>query len=174
MREPLILVDDNDQAVGSAEKLVVHQKGLLHRAFSVFVLRSRQGSFEMLLQLRHADKYHAGGLWTNSCCGHPRPGEETQAAAERRLAEETGLMLSLTPVGVFQYRATFDNALIEHEIDHVFVGHDQGQTLSPHPQEIEVVEWRSIDWVKQDLLNQPKKYTPWFAQALSVLEKSLV
>lgn len=173
VKEQLILVNEQDQEVGAEEKLAVHQKGLLHRAFSVFVLRVREGVTEMLLQQRHIDKYHAGGLWTNSCCGHPRPGEQTQAAAERRLQEETGLKLGLQPVGVFQYRAEFENGLIEHEIDHVFIGRYDGQALSLHPQEIETVEWHSIDWVKQALQAHPEKYTPWFAQALVVLENGM-
>jgi isopentenyl-diphosphate delta-isomerase type 1 len=173
VKEQLILVNDQDQAVGSEEKLAAHQQGLLHRAFSVFVLRNHEGAAEMLLQQRHIDKYHAGGLWTNSCCGHPRPGEQTQAAAERRLQEETGLRLGLQPVGIFQYRAEFDNGLIEHEVDHVFVGHYDGQALSLHPQEIEAIAWRSIAWVRQDLQRHVVKYTPWFAQALVVLESGM-
>lgn len=173
MAEQLILVNDQDQAIGSEEKLAVHEQGLLHRAFSVFVLRKVDDVLEMLLQQRHADKYHAGGLWTNSCCGHPRPSEKTKAAAERRLQEETGIVLSLHPVGIFQYRAKFENGLIENEVDHVFVGYYQNQGISLHPEEIEAIEWRSIDWIRKDLLANSGKYTPWFSQALNVLEEHL-
>ena len=119
MQEQVILVDQQDREIGVAEKLEAHRKGKLHRAFSVFLFNAKD---EMLLQQRAAEKYHSGGLWTNTCCSHPRPGEPTEAAARRRLREEMGISCNLNKAFDFIYRAEFDNGLIEHELDHVFIG----------------------------------------------------
>jgi len=115
----LVLVDDDDQAVGTATKLDTHLRGALHRAFSVIVWDSAK---RLLLQKRQAGKYHSGGLWTNACCGHPRPGEDVAAAALRRLEEEMGFACELTNLGTMRYRAALDHSLTEHEIVHVFRG----------------------------------------------------
>ena len=117
--EEVILVDEHDREIGSGEKLQIHQEGKLHRAFSVLVFNWKQ---ELLLQKRKETKYHSGGLWTNTCCSHPRPGELTLEAAQRRLHEEMGLTCPLREVGNFIYRAEFENGLIEHEYDHVLAG----------------------------------------------------
>ena len=118
-KENVILVDKNDNQVGLMPKLEAHQKGLLHRAFSIFIFNSK---YELLLQKRASSKYHSGGLWTNTCCSHPREGEETLDAANRRLIEEMGIQTSLRKVHDFIYRAELDNDLTEHEFDHVFYG----------------------------------------------------
>src|ERR1700744_2758864 len=124
VREEVILVDEADVQLGTMEKIEAHRKALLHRAFSVFIFNSKG---EMLLQQRAAEKYHSPGLWTNACCSHPRPGEETQAAAMRRLMEELGFTLELEKIFDFTYRSEFENGLTEFEFDHVFVGliHDE-------------------------------------------------
>ncbi len=163
--EEVILVDENDVPIGKMEKLEAHKLGKLHRAFSVFVFNSRG---EFLIQRRAQTKYHSGGLWSNTCCGHPRPGEDTTGAAERRLNEESGLRLRLTPLFVFSYQTEFKDGLIEHEIDHVFKG------LSdefPEPNPMEVEEWRFIN--KEALLLEvntfPERFTFWFRICLNRL-----
>src|SRR5690349_15951298 len=119
----VILVDENDKAVGSAEKMKAHVKGMLHRAFSVFIFNTKG---EMLLQQRALNKYHSGGLWTNACCSHPSPGEEIAASAVKRLSEELGFQTTIEKAFEFLYKADFDNGLTEHEFDHVFIGHYDG------------------------------------------------
>ena len=130
--DQLILVDEQDNPIGTCEKMEAHRKGLLHRAFSVFIFDA-QG--RMLLQQRALSKYHSGGLWTNACCSHPFPGEDNLTAATRRLQEELGFTTSLRKAFDFYYRAAFDNGLTEHEFDHVFVGQYEG-TLEVNPQEV--------------------------------------
>lgn len=158
MDELLILVDANDKALGTAGKNEVHSKGLLHRAFSIFIFNS-QG--ELMLQKRALTKYHSGGLWTNTCCGHPLQGESITDAALRRLYEEMKLKTALYSSGVFQYRAEFENGLIENEIDHVFYGvTDQ----LPEPNPIEVCDWKYIlpEILLEDVDKNPDLYTRWF------------
>jgi isopentenyl-diphosphate Delta-isomerase len=160
--ESVVLVDERDREVGTAPKLAAHADGVLHRAFSVFVLNSRG---ELLLQRRADAKYHCGGLWTNSCCGHPRAGEPVAAAAHRRLREEMGFDCDLAPAGSFVYRAELGNGLVEHEYDHVFVGRHE---LDPRPDPAEVGEWR---WQKPaaalaEAEVHPERFTPWFGLAL--------
>ena len=128
----IILVNEEDVQVGTMEKMEVHERGLLHRAFSVFIFNK---AGEMLLQQRALSKYHSGGLWTNACCSHPRPGEKTEDAAARRLFEELGFGTELRFAFSFTYKAAFDNGLTEHEFDHVFVGHFDGP-LRPDPKEV--------------------------------------
>lgn len=160
--ERVILVDPNDVEIGSEEKLRAHEQGVLHRAFSVFLL-NRRG--EILLQRRAEGKYHGAGLWSNSACGHPRPGEETGAAARRRLAEEMGIDAPLEHLFAFTYRAEMASGLTEHEIDHVFRGRVDDD---PDPDPAEVGEWRwsSRAEILQEMESDPARYTPWFAEAL--------
>src|ERR1700733_15003891 len=133
--EEVILVDETDTPLGKMEKMEAHRKALLHRAFSVFIFNSKG---EMLLQRRAPGKYHSGGLWTNACCSHPRPGEETSQAAKRRLFEELGFTTPLEKIFDFTYKSEFDNGLTEHEYDHVYVGqYDQGV----YPNQEEVCEY---------------------------------
>lgn len=167
MSEDIILVTVEDQEIGYTTKLKAHQEGLLHRAFSIFV--TRKGGLEILLQKRNPHKYHSGGLWSNTCCGHPRPGETTEDAARRRLFEEMGLRCALYEVGSFHYEAYLRDGLWENEIDHVFVGHYEEQPFVVNSQEVEDYAWVSVSAVFQDYQKHPEKYTIWFKPALQVL-----
>jgi isopentenyl-diphosphate Delta-isomerase len=157
MEEQVILVDDRDRPVGVAEKMHAHRQGLLHRAFSIFVTNT-QG--ELLLQKRASSKYHSGGLWTNTCCSHPRPEETTLAAANRRLKEEMGFSCDLCEIFSFTYRAELDRELVEHEFDHVLIGEFNGEPLL-NPQEAEDYRWISIDALSTDIVAHPDRYTSW-------------
>ncbi len=156
--EMLILVDDCDYPVGFAAKLQVHQLGTLHRAFSIFVF---DDGGRLLMQQRAWSKYHSGGLWSNTCCGHPRQGEDTAAAASRRLHEEMGFHCQLKWVSAFIYRAPLTNGLIEHEYDHIYVGTFAD---TPQPDESEVANWawRTPEDVEQTLDAHPDDFTIWF------------
>lgn len=159
MPEFVILVDEQDQETGISEKLEAHKTGQLHRAISVFIFNSRN---EMLLQKRAENKYHSGGLWTNACCSHPRPGEDTGGAAKRRLQEEMGLECnSLQFVFSFTYRASLDNKLIEHELDHVFIGRSD-ETPRPDPNEVAGYKWLPLEDIRKNLAKSPELYTYWF------------
>jgi len=155
--EYLILVDENDRQYGKLEKLKVHQLGLLHRAFSVFIFNSK---LELLLQQRSDNKYHSGGLWSNTCCSHPRFGEKTDAAVNRRLYEEMGITLSPEFVFSFIYKTKFENGLTEHEYDHVFFGISDD---IPKPDKTEVKNWKYIDlkFLQKDLRMNSHQYTEW-------------
>ena len=159
-QEYVILVDDSDAEIGTAEKLDAHRSGALHRAFSIVVWSS---DGQMLLQQRAASKYHSASLWTNTCCGHPRPNEDVAAAAKRRLVEEMGLHCPLTPLGTIRYRAEFSNGLIEHEIVHVFRGVHNGAVV-PNPDEADAFTWRTLDDVRQEVDAAPENYSVWFRQ----------
>jgi len=161
--DPVILVNTSDQAIGVAPKLDAHRNAQLHRAFSVFI-RDPQG--RLLLQRRADGKYHSGGLWTNACCGHPRPGEQTRDAAQRRLREEMGIECELVNTGAFTYRAEVGDELIEYEYDHVFVGAFSGAP-SPNPLEIQDWRWISLDDVAAWLARDRAAFTAWFAEALT-------
>ena len=163
-REQVVLVDEDDREVGVAPKLDAHVRGVLHRAFSVFVLNARG---ELLLQRRADAKYHSGGLWTNTCCGHPRPGEPVADAARRRLAEEMGFDCALASLGSFVYRAEV-GPLTEHELDHVFIGHHE-RDPSPDPDEVADWRWQDVDATIAEARAHPDRFTPWFALALEEL-----
>ena len=163
----LILVNARDEEIGSMEKMEAHRQALLHRAFSVFIFNSKG---EMLLQQRALSKYHSPGLWTNACCSHPRPGETTLAAAERRLQEELGFVVTLQKIFDFIYTASFDNGLTENEFDHVYVGHYEG-IISPDSAEIMDYLYKSPDIIRQELKDTPERYTAWFIIAFSMLEE---
>lgn len=158
MIEKVILVDTKDEQVGIMEKMEAHRKGLLHRAFSVFVLNYKG---EFLLQRRALDKYHSPGLWTNTCCSHPRPGEDIVKAAERRLMEEMGLKCELVRGFDFIYKASFSNGLTEHEFDHVFFGWCDNV---PHINTKEVADWKYVPLkaLEEDIAQNPGAYTEWF------------
>jgi len=159
LAEPaVILVDENDNPIGTAPKLQAHIDGVLHRAFSVFVF-NRDG--QLLLQRRAMHKYHSGGLWTNSCCSHPSPGESTHDACQRRLQEEMGFVCEVTPAFSFVYRTDFENGLIEHEYDHVFVGEYNG-AVAPDQEEVHEYRWVSFTGIDQMLVNDPEQFTYWF------------
>ena len=156
--EEVILVDENDGQVGTMEKMEAHIKAVLHRAFSVFIFNNRG---DMLLQQRAINKYHSGGLWTNACCSHPRPGEDTRKAAKRRLIEELGFSTEIDKVFDFTYNAPFDNGLTEYEFDHVFVGTFTG-SISPDPHEVKDYCFKSMSEIAESLAVHPNKYTAWF------------
>lgn len=158
MREDVILVNDRDEPVGLMEKMEAHEKGLLHRAFSVFVINPNR---EILLQQRAFSKYHSGGLWTNTCCSHPRSAETTIAAAHRRLQEEMGFDCELTKIVHFIYKAQLDQGLTEHELDHVFVGYWDGEPIL-NSTEVADYKWMDIDAVAKDMTENPDLYTVWF------------
>lgn len=155
--EQLILVDAQDRELGVKEKMEAHVEGALHRAFSVFVFDSEK---RLLLQQRARTKYHSGGLWSNTACGHPRPGETTLAAARRRLREEMGFDCELREAFEFLYRAELDGALIEHEYDHVLVGTYEGDP-APDPSEVEGWRWVTMDGLRRGLSDEPQSYSYW-------------
>lgn len=166
--EYVILVDENDQETGQAEKLAAHQNNLLHRAFSVFIFKDT-AKRELLLQQRALDKYHSGGLWTNTCCSHPRPGENILHAGERRLQEELGIHSSLQDMGWFHYNAFFPNQLSENEIDHVLVGIVSPDIIiQANPKEVHAYRWITIASLKMEMTQHPEQFTPWLKQALSL------
>jgi len=155
--EQLILVDAQDRELGVGEKLQAHVEGVLHRAFSVFIFDAEG---RLLLQKRARTKYHSGGLWSNTACGHPRPGETTREAARRRLREEMGFDCELRAAFEFLYRAELDGELIEHEYDHVFVGHHEGDP-APDPNEVEDWRWMTLAELRRGLLEEPQSYSYW-------------
>jgi isopentenyl-diphosphate delta-isomerase len=163
LRNYLILVNEQDECIGTAEKLPAHQKGQLHRALSIFVLNSRG---EMLLQQRAAGKYHSGGLWSNACCSHPAPGETTEAAAHRRLQEELGFDTALSPLNVLRYRADVGNGLIENEYDHLYAGYYDGPVL-PVPEEVQAYRYLDIDTIETWMKREPQAFTAWFHLAFA-------
>ena len=158
MIEHVILVDEKDQPQGQGEKLETHQKALLHRAFSIFLFN---GQGETLIQERFHGKYHSGGLWANTCCGHPRPGEETIKAAERRLGEELGIQAPLTPGFQFLYKASLDQGLTEHEFVHAFHGFFEG-AFTPNPEEVQKTRWISLEALQESMTQSPERYAAWF------------
>jgi isopentenyl-diphosphate Delta-isomerase len=165
--EELILVNELDEAIGVMGKMEVHKKGLLHRAFSVFIFNARS---EMLLQQRAPQKYHSAGLWTNACCSHPRPGEDTKDAAIRRLNEEMGFTTGLKRIFDFTYRTEFGNGLTEFEFDHVFIGSYEGM-VHPDKNEVDDYCFKNLDEIGVDLGSHPEKYTAWFHLAFPMVVK---
>ena len=162
MPTEIILVDKNDQEIGTGEKMKVHQDGKLHRAFSIFVFNSKN---EMLLQKRAEAKYHCGGLWTNTCCSHPRKGELLEEEIHKRLQEEMGFDCELKEIGDFIYKAKFDNGLTEHEYDHVFIGKFDGKP-NINPEEADDYQWISLKELKKEIKKNPADFTVWFKIAL--------
>ncbi|HRF99552.1 MAG TPA: isopentenyl-diphosphate Delta-isomerase [Bacteroidia bacterium] len=164
-KEYVILVDEQDNDIGVMEKMKAHQDGLLHRAFSVFIFNDQD---ELLLQQRAISKYHSGGLWTNTCCSHPRPNETIKDAANRRLFEEMGMSCDLKIKTSFIYKTPFDNGLTEHELDYVLIG-----TTNENPQinkeEVESYKWMLVKDIKKDISDNPDHYTSWFKIALEKL-----
>jgi isopentenyl-diphosphate Delta-isomerase len=157
MAEDLILVDEHNRAIGRAEKWTVHQQALLHRAFSIFLVE-RDG--RLLLQRRSRAKYHSGGLWANSCCGHPRPGETTLRAARRRLGEELGATSALRFAFQARYCTGLPNGLTENEIVYVYFG-VAPRVLAPNPAEVSEVSRLSLDELRKDIRLHPRRYAYW-------------
>lgn len=156
--ENVILVNENDEQIGLMPKLEAHEKAVLHRAFSVFILNSKN---EIMLQQRAHQKYHSPLLWTNTCCSHQREGESNLLAGSRRLYEEMGFETSLKELFHFIYKAPFDNGLTEHELDHVMIGYYE-ENPRINPEEVENWKWMPIEDVKMDMQVHPEIYTIWF------------
>ena len=158
MEEMVILVDKNDNQIGLMEKIEAHKKAVLHRAFSVFILNDNN---ELLLQRRALSKYHSPGLWTNTCCSHPREGESVINAGIRRLREEMGFETEINNLFSFIYKAEFDNGLTEHELDHVLLGR---YNKAPLINKLEVSDWKwtNMEFLKKDVVINPDLYTVWF------------
>jgi len=154
----VILVDENDRKTGVMEKTEAHKKGLLHRAFSVFIFNSKG---EMLLQQRAMHKYHSAGLWSNACCSHPAPGENPEEAALNRLQQEMGITCILKKQYTFIYRVKFENGLIENEFDHVFIGRCD-DVPRPDSREVMNYKWKMIQDVLDEINRTPQLYTEWF------------
>jgi isopentenyl-diphosphate delta-isomerase len=158
IEENVILVNTDDEQIGLMPKLEAHEKAVLHRAFSVFILNSKN---EIMLQQRAHQKYHSPLLWTNTCCSHQRDGETNIGAGSRRLFEEMGFKTELKELFHFIYKAPFDNGLTEHELDHVMIGYYEESPLI-NPEEVEGWKWMAIDEVRNDMQAHPHIYTVWF------------
>lgn len=156
--EQVVLVDVHDNPIGLMPKMEAHQRAVLHRAFSVFVLNDQN---ELMLQQRALHKYHSPGLWTNTCCSHQRSGESNVQAGRRRLREEMGFTTELTELTSFIYKAPFDNGLTEHELDHIMLGRYNGSPTI-NPEEVADWKWMPIEDVKNDVDIHPERYTVWF------------
>ncbi|MEP6675086.1 MAG: isopentenyl-diphosphate Delta-isomerase [Ferruginibacter sp.] len=166
----VILVNEEDEAIGSMEKMEAHQKAVLHRAFSIFIFNSKG---EMLLQQRALTKYHSAGLWTNACCSHPQPGESTIDAASRRLQEEMGFSTVIKKAFDFIYKAPFENGLTEYEFDHVFIGNYEA-AIGANPHEVSDYCYKTMNEIKSSMISHPQKYTEWFKIAFPKVEEYLV
>ena len=158
IEEQVILVNEQDEPIGLMNKMEAHEKAVLHRAFSVFILNDKN---EVMLQQRAHHKYHSPLLWTNTCCSHQRAGETNIEAGKRRLFEEMGFKAELKELFHFIYKAPFDNGLTEHELDHVMIGY---YTEAPiiNPDEVESWKWMTIEAIKEDMIENPEAYTVWF------------
>lgn len=161
----LVAVDAHDRETGFVDKMTAHREGILHRAFSIFVFD--EGG-RLLLQRRATGKYHSGGLWSNTCCSHPRAGEGLLDAAHRRLREEMGFDCPLEAGFGFVYRAALDGGLVEHEFDHVVVGRFQG-TPVPDVREADEWKWERVSAIRSQLAENPGAFTAWFKPALEGL-----
>lgn len=166
--DELICVDVLDREIGKASKEICHQRGLLHRAFSVFLYRDGK----LLLQQRARNKYHSGGLWANACCSHPRYGESLDFAVSRRLYEELGAVCQCDEINEFVYFHKFDSTLFEYEYDHVFLGEYKGE-VSPNPEEIMDVKWVDINELSKSLVSNPELYSVWFLTAAPMVIRTL-
>ena len=169
IQEQVIVVDENDVVLGSMEKMEAHRNPVLHRAISVFIVNSEG---EWLIQQRALGKYHSNGLWTNTCCSHPQPGESSLDAANRRLAEEMGLKAELTEKFHFIYREPLDNDLTEYELDHVFVGISD-QLPSINASEVDSYKYIAYDDLKKDIETNPNRYTVWFLKIVDKVNEYL-
>ena len=156
------LVNDADEIIGFDEKLAVHQKGLLHRAFSILVFNNKK---EILVHQRAFSKYHSPGLWTNTCCGHPNEGESMEAAVHRRLFEEMGFDCNLKYSFTFRYLAKFDNGLTENEIDHVYTG-EYNEDFTVNPEEVADYKWLSKSKIINKIAENPESFTVWFREIM--------
>lgn len=169
MKEYIIAVDELDKEVGKIEKMEAHHKGVLHRAFSILVFNSKN---QLLLQKRNIKKYHSPGLWTNTCCSHPRYGEKLEEAIYRRLKEEMGFTCELKEIFSFIYKVELEKDLFENEFDHVFIGRYDGEVLA-NEDEVDAYKWMEISDIKKDIFNNPELYTYWFKCLMNKLDNTL-
>jgi len=169
--EQVVLVNELDEAIGTMEKLEAHKQGVLHRAFSIFIFNDRN---ELLLQQRAPHKYHSGGLWTNTCCSHPRPDESIEQAAHRRLQEEMGFDCHMQKAFHFIYKVDLDNDLVEHELDHVLIGqYNQQPQVNPH--EATDAQFMTLANVQKLITERPEDFTYWFKIAINMMaDKNLI
>ncbi|AQR96256.1 isopentenyl-diphosphate Delta-isomerase [Clostridium saccharoperbutylacetonicum] len=169
MKEYIIAVDELDKEVGKIEKMEAHHKGVLHRAFSILVFNSKN---QLLLQKRNIKKYHSPGLWTNTCCSHPRYGEKLEEAIYRRLKEEMGFTCELKEIFSFIYKVELEKDLFENEFDHVFIGKYDGEIIA-NEDEVDAFKWADISEIKNDIFNKPELYTYWFKCLINKTENML-
>ncbi len=165
MEERVILVTEQDEEKGTMEKMQAHREGVLHRAFSVFIVDRVGPACKMLIQRRAMDKYHSPGLWTNACCSHPRPGESVEAAASRRLREELVFTVPLESLGKMLYRADVGSGLIEHEYDHLFLG-QYAKPVQPVPSEASDARYVPLTDLEDWMRERPHDFTRWFHLAM--------
>lgn len=168
-QEYVVLVDEFDNELGTMEKMEAHVEGELHRAFSVFIFNDRE---ELMVHQRALSKYHSPGLWTNTCCSHPREGEATPDAAHRRMVEEMGFDCDFEEAFTFTYQADVGDDLTEHEFDHVFIGHS-GKLPEINKEEVNDWKYMSMKEIRKDMENAPEKYTVWFRIAFDEVEEHL-
>lgn len=169
MNDQVVLVTENDEAIGLMPKLEAHEKGVLHRAFSVFIFNTKN---EMLLQRRAFGKYHSEGLWSNTCCSHPLPGEPVLDGAVRRLREEMGIETALEFLYTFQYRADLENGLTENELDHVFYGVTDA-IPAIDPAEASEYKYLTVTDIQADIQQNPHAYTEWFKICMPVIARRI-
>lgn len=160
--EEVILVNTNDEQIGTLEKLAAHKQGLLHRAFSVLIFND---AGELLIHQRAHEKYHCAGLWTNTCCSHQRVGETNEEAAKRRLQEEMGFITSVKTIGSFIYHVEFNNGLTEHEFDHVMIG-SYNENPVPNPDEVDDWKYVNLEELEKEIQTYPEKFTFWFKEIM--------
>lgn len=165
----VILVDERDREIGSMEKIKAHQDGVLHRAFSVFLFNNKK---ELLMQKRAISKYHSGGLWSNTCCSHPAPGQSLQEAVNSALQRELGILCAVNSVGSFIYKKELGNGLIEHEYDHLFVGNYDG-SIKINPEEVDEIKYMNVPDILKDVKANSENYTAWFSGTLEIVIKKL-
>ena len=164
MKDIINLVNNEGERAGVIEKLEAHKTGQLHEAFSIFIFNKNK---ELLLQKRNEQKYHSGGVWSNTCCSHPREGEKLEIAVHRRLTEEMGFDCDMKEIGSFIYEVKLPNELTEHEFDHVFTGFIDDVIIKPNSDEVSGYKWISIEDLKKDIINSPDKYSEWLKIALN-------
>lgn len=167
-RNKVVLVDQHDNPLGEMDKLEAHQKGILHRAFSIFLFNT---DGEMLIHQRAANKYHGGGLWTNACCSHPQWNEDIVDSASERLQFEMGMYGNFKKAFSFIYHSPVENGLIEHEFDHILIGHSNVQP-NPHPDEVQDYKWMNQFELQKSIQQQPEDYTFWFKEAIKEVWQS--
>lgn len=163
----IVVVDYEDNQIGKTSKELAHSKGILHRAFSVYIINEKK---EVLLQKRNINKYHSGGLWSNTCCSHPTSNCDLLEFASERLYQELGIEAQLEEIGQFVYRNEFDNKLIEYEYDHVLFGVVTGEKVVPNVQEIDSFAWYKINEIEEMLIENPKLFTAWFFQSFHIFK----